>query len=112
MTNTLISGFSAGLENDYPASTTLSAGYVLFDTDVSAAGNATLNHAFTGAAAFANPALRDYHLLANSAARDAGVLTLIALDFEGDPRPIGPKPDLGADETRFVHAVELPVVRR
>jgi hypothetical protein len=112
LTNTLISGFSTGLSTDNPASTTLSAGYVLFDTDVGAVGNATLDHAFTGAPAFANPALRDYHLLANSAAREAGVLTLIALDIDGDPRLIGPKPDLGADETRFAHALELPLVRR
>ena len=27
---------------------------------------------------------------------------LVALDFEGDPRLNGPKPDLGADETRFI----------
>ncbi len=45
----------------------------------------------------------DFHLSADSPARDAGTLETPLLppqDFEGDPRPIGAAPDLGADEFR------------
>src|SRR5207247_8265891 len=42
LTNTLISGFTTGLTNTFPASATLSANYVLLDSNVGAAGNATL----------------------------------------------------------------------
>jgi hypothetical protein len=48
---------------------------------------------------FVNPVARDYHLGANSPARDA-VDVGPATDFEGDARPSGPRFDLGADEAR------------
>jgi hypothetical protein len=46
---------------------------------------------------FVDETHRDYHLSAGSPARDAldaGPVT----DFEGDPRPLGPRCDIGADE--------------
>lgn len=46
---------------------------------------------------FVNPAARDYHLSASSPARDM-VDTGPATDFERDPRPRGPRFDIGADE--------------
>ena len=46
---------------------------------------------------FVNPASDDYHLGANSPARDV-VDTGPALDFERDPRPSGARFDIGADE--------------
>jgi hypothetical protein len=48
---------------------------------------------------FVNAGAHDYHLAAGSPARDA-VDTGPVTDFEGDPRPQGPKYDLGADEAR------------
>jgi hypothetical protein len=48
---------------------------------------------------FVNASAHDYHLAPGSPARDA-VDTGPATDFEGDPRPQGPKYDLGADEAR------------
>jgi len=47
---------------------------------------------------FANPALDNYHLLAGSAAIDAGVDAGVGTDMDGEPRPRGTAPDLGADE--------------
>ncbi len=46
---------------------------------------------------FVNPIQSDYHLRANSPARDM-VDVGPALDFEGDPRPRGERFDIGADE--------------
>ncbi len=60
--------------------------------------------------AFVNPAADDYRLAAGSAAIDAGVDAGITRDFEGDTRPIGTAPDLGADE--FALKVYLPLVVR
>ena len=40
----------------------------------------------------------NYHIMASSAARDAGVDAGVGRDMDGQPRPIGPAPDLGADE--------------
>lgn len=48
---------------------------------------------------FVDETHRDYHLAMGSPARDA-VDTGPATDFEGDPRPQGPKFDIGADEAR------------
>lgn len=47
---------------------------------------------------FANPALDDYHLRAGSAAIDVGVDAGVGTDIDGEPRPRGTNPDLGADE--------------
>lgn len=48
---------------------------------------------------FVDSGARDYHLGANSPARDV-VDVGPAADFEGDARPIGPRFDLGADEAK------------
>lgn len=45
---------------------------------------------------FVDTANRDYHLAPNSPARDA--VDTGSVDFEGDPRPRGPRFDIGADE--------------
>jgi hypothetical protein len=47
---------------------------------------------------FVDAANGDYHLLYNSPAIDQGTDVGISSDFDGDPRPLGPQPDLGADE--------------
>ena len=50
-------------------------------------------------ALFVNFAGNDYHLIATSPARDAGVtLAAVADDLEGAPRPQGPASDIGAYE--------------
>ncbi|HNR96858.1 MAG TPA: choice-of-anchor Q domain-containing protein, partial [Anaerolineae bacterium] len=40
----------------------------------------------------------DYHLLPGSAAIDAGVFSGVAVDLDGQARPVGAGYDLGADE--------------
>ncbi|MCA9933288.1 MAG: hypothetical protein KC415_05160 [Anaerolineales bacterium] len=67
---------------------------------------ATLHHTMGGTPTFTatNPLLGDpklsatYHLQAGSAAIDAGVEAGVATDLEGDLRPSGAAPDVGADE--------------
>jgi uncharacterized repeat protein (TIGR01451 family) len=49
---------------------------------------------------FVNPDAGDYHIGANSAARDAGVDAGVNDDGDGDPRPMGHGYDIGADELR------------
>jgi hypothetical protein len=64
-----------------------------------------------GDPAFVNPSVWDYHLTDGSAAIDVGVDAGVTTDIDGDPRPIGPAPDIGADEFRrwFLY---LPLVLR
>lgn len=47
---------------------------------------------------FVNPAAGDYHLLPGSAAIDAGVFSGVAVDIDGQARPVGSGYDIGADE--------------
>ncbi len=53
---------------------------------------------------FVNPAAKDYHIGAGSAAIDAGVDTGVSVDIDGDVRPLDgdgddtPEYDIGADE--------------
>ncbi len=62
---------------------------------------------------FVDPINRDYHLQADSPAIDAGADVGVRVDFEGDPRPMGVGPDIGADEfddrDKFIY---LPLVIR
>ena len=65
-------------------------------------------HSFiaTPAANFVDPSAGDYHIRADSPARDAAmVATDVTTDFEGLARPSGPASDIGADE---YHVVTLP----
>ncbi len=52
----------------------------------------------SGAPAFANDG---YHLTAVSAAVDAGAATNVIHDIDGQPRPLGTAPDVGADESPY-----------
>jgi hypothetical protein len=67
---------------------------------------------------FVDPASDDYHLSRGSPCIDAGTASvpeppgLPAMDFEGDPRTIGPAPDIGADEYGFFVLLFLPIIMR
>ncbi len=60
---------------------------------------------------FVDPAHGDLHIDSASAAVDAGVDAGVTADFDGDLRPIGPAPEIGADEVRRSY-VYLPMVLR
>ena len=63
-----------------------------------------------GDPAFRDPGGGDYGIGPGSAALDAGEVTAVDVDFEGDRRPIGSGWDIGADEGwQFVF---LPLVMR
>ncbi len=68
--------------------------------------------------AFVDPVSDDYHLSRGSPCINAGTASvpvppgLPAMDFEGDPRTIGPAPDIGADEYGFFVVLYLPIIVR
>jgi hypothetical protein len=71
-----------------------------------ATGQDTHSFTTTPAANFVDPSTGDYHIRADSPARDAAtVVTDVTTDFEGLARPSGPAWDIGADE---YHVVTLP----
>jgi len=59
---------------------------------------------------FVAPGQQNYHLLPDSPAVDAGIETGVTSDVDGDTRPIGALPDVGADEVRL--RTFLPLVLR
>lgn len=61
-------------------------------------GNVTHTDDYYGNPVFMNPDNGKYHIGPTSAARDKGVDTSVDSDIDGDSRPFGVKPDLGADE--------------
>ena len=69
--------------------------------DWSGDGTITANNNYTGNPAFIPGLMDDYHIGPSSAALDRGVDAGVATDIDGDPRPLGGKPDLGADEYRY-----------
>ena len=68
-------------------------------------GTINLTHVTTGTPAFQADG---YHIGAGSAAINQGVDSGATLDIDGEPRPAGPSPDLGADEAWLT--VFLPVI--
>jgi hypothetical protein len=112
MTNNIISGFPVGVDNSgYPNSTVI-AHNTLFGPGVTNPGmNVNFQNSLTGDPAFKNPAAGDYHIRFTSAAKDAGSSTFTATeDIDGDPRPIGGAPDIGADEYRPAGYLYLPLI--
>jgi hypothetical protein len=73
----------------------------------SADASVTVHNQCKGAPAFAADG---YHLTRGSAAVDRGVNAGVATDIDGEPRPAGANPDLGADELWY--KTYLPVVLR
>jgi hypothetical protein len=65
-----------------------------------------------GDPAFVDPGAWDYHLTSASAAIDGGVNAGVTVDMDGDPRPLGPGYDIGADEHAKPWRIYLPVVMR
>ncbi len=96
MTNNIIISQTVGITNAVPAGTTVTATQSLFE------GNG-LNYGVgvDSVNEVPGPAmlLPDYHLSPGSNAIDHGVpLAWVTRDIDGNPRPMGPAPDVGADE--------------
>ncbi len=108
VTNTIAVSATWGITNVSPTSATVSADHNLFWANTYPGIQGT--NPVSGDPRFVNPAAGDYHLGPGSAAIDAGVLTTVTIDIDGDPRPIGTLPDIGADERRMY--AYLPLVLR
>jgi len=110
LTNTIIANHTWGITNTVPASSTVTADHTLFwanDQD----GIAGTNPVY-GDPAFIDLGGGGYHLGPGSAAIDAGVETVESVDIDGDPRPIGSAPDIGADEAQRWQQIFLPLALR
>jgi hypothetical protein len=92
-------GIYATLDSTADLETTLwGSGTWANTTDRSGPGTITHSADQMGDPAFVNPDAGDYHIGPGSAALDAGADAGVSTDIDGDPRPIGPGYDLGADE--------------
>ena len=99
ISNTIVVSHAIGI--DALSSTAVETHNLFFGNTVDTAGTVTGGvGSFMGDPRFVNPAAGDYHLTPLSAARDAGANAGVAVDFEGDTRPIGGGFDIGYDESR------------
>ncbi len=109
MYNNIIVGQKVGITNTAPAGSVVSATHMLFEANGQNYGpGVTSVDEVSGPAAL----LPDYHLSPGSnAINHALPLRWVTRDIDGDPRPIGSAPDVGADE--YVRArIYLPLVLR
>jgi len=109
LVNNIIANYLIAMTNTVPASSTVTANYTLFDGNVKDYGTGvSSSNEVSGDPAFVAPAEGNYHIGSSSVAIDAGVDAGVAGDIDGDPRPIGLAPDIGADEAHL--RVYLPLV--
>jgi CSLREA domain-containing protein len=112
LTNTIVAGQTTGIgvESD---STVVVDGVLWFgnDDNIDGDGTITILSEHTGDPAFETDG---YHLMEGSAAIDAGVVTHLTTDIDGDPRPLGAGFDIGADEFGVASdfMIYLPLVIR
>ncbi|MFO7917016.1 MAG: choice-of-anchor Q domain-containing protein, partial [Anaerolineae bacterium] len=98
-TNTIVSSHTVGITTTAGSTVTLdSALWYNNGTNIDGAGSITTKNDYEGDPDFVNPAGGNYHIGAGSAALDKGVGTWVSEDIDGDARPQGEAPDLGADE--------------
>jgi hypothetical protein len=102
LTNTVVAGQAVGVQV-VAGTATLDGvlwGNGAWANDANTNGAIDVSNAVTGTPAFVDPAAGDYHIGAGSAARDAAITTNppVGDDIDGQPRPQGSQPDLGADE--------------
>jgi uncharacterized repeat protein (TIGR01451 family) len=116
LTNTILVGHKVGITVTAGNTATLEA--TLWGTatwanrtaDWGGAGSITTGTVNVwGDPAFVDPDAGDYHIGPSSAALDRGVHTGVTVDFDGDQRPVGTRPDLGADE--FPAVADLAITK-
>ncbi len=113
LTNVIIANHALGVVQDGAA--VVDEDYTLFSgvTTPTAGNVGGGSHSITGDPRFVNPARDNYHLTQGSAAVDAGTNVNVYVDFDGDPRPIGARFDIGFDEFLESHYdIYLPLVMR
>jgi beta propeller repeat protein len=104
MTNTILVSHTVGITVTAGNTATLEAmlwgaGPWANGTDWGGAGNInTGTRNYWGHPGFVDPDAGDYHIGPRSAARDVGLDAGVSSDMDGDLRPLGPGPDIGADE--------------
>ncbi|MBL7064243.1 MAG: right-handed parallel beta-helix repeat-containing protein [Anaerolineae bacterium] len=104
LTNTIAAGNTTAFRLAGSTACTLTADTTLFwDNPTGVTGTNSL----AGDPAFVDATGLDYHILAASAARDAGVEAGVDDDIDGHRRPFGEIPDIGADEWLPDYAVLL-----
>lgn len=109
LVNNIIVSHTTGITNTVPASSTVTADYSLFEGNgIDYGSGVSSTNEVSGVVAFVAPATGDYHIGSGSAAIDAGVGAGVTDDIDGDPRPVGLAPDIGADE--FAPRIYLPLV--
>jgi hypothetical protein len=114
LTNTIIAGhYGVGIAANASCTATLEA-TLWYDNGMDTDGEGTILTGtvnVTGNPSFVDPDVWDYHLTSGSPAIDAGVEAGVTSDLDGEPRPQGDAPDIGADEFRYFQ-VYLPLVLR
>lgn len=101
VTNTLIASHTVGIQQ---AGGTVTEWNTLYaGVGAPRVGAVATSGSLTGTAAFVNPAADDYHLMATSAAVDAGTPPIpnVTTDFDGDDRPQQGGYDIGYDESPY-----------
>jgi hypothetical protein len=94
LTNAILVSHTVGITVEAGNAATLE-GVLWYSNTVNVVGYVAVTKAYTGHPAFDADG---YHLTATSAAIDKGVFAGVGTDVDGDMRPDGCFPDLGADE--------------
>ncbi len=98
MTNTIIAHHDTGVYVQSGSANLESTLWYSNSTDWDGSGTMNNINPLTGDPAFVNPAAHDYHIGALSAALNAGAVSGVPDDIDGDPRPADTGYDVGADE--------------
>jgi hypothetical protein len=99
LTNTIVTSHTWGITNTVPASSSVIAEHTLFWANQS---NGIMGiNPVEDDPDFIDPKAGNYHIGPDSAAIDAGVEAGVNSDIDGDLRPHGSAPDIGADEAMW-----------
>lgn len=112
LTNNIVSGFAMGISNTSPADATVIARNTLFYGNGSDYGTGVTSSAeVKGNPAFVNAGAVDYHIARPSAGLDRGRDAGVSEDIDGQHRPVGAAPDIGADEVACPTYLPLAIRR-